>query len=94
MSLEGDPDAGGPYRSTRDALGATVTVDVGGVSRTQVVSAGYSFLSSGPKALYFGLGDHETADRVEIHWPSGRDTERRQVGAGKTMIRESDAYRR
>ena len=41
------PPRPGPHRSTRDALGATVTVESGGLSRTQVVSAGYSFLSSG-----------------------------------------------
>ncbi|MEP6994645.1 MAG: CRTAC1 family protein, partial [Acidobacteriota bacterium] len=91
VSLEGDPKAPGPYRSTRDALGARVTVEAGGLSRTQVVSAGYSFLSSGPKELYFGLGQENRADRVAVRWPSGRVTERRQVAAGRLELRESDA---
>ncbi len=89
VSLEGDPKAPGPHRSTRDALGATVTVEAGGLSRTQVVSAGYSFLSSGPKELYFGLADHDHADRVTVHWPSGKTTERREVPAGRLSLRES-----
>ena len=59
VSLRGDPSAPGPHRSTRDALGAAVTVDASGISRTQFVSAGYSFLSSGSRELYFGLGDAE-----------------------------------
>ncbi len=87
--LEGDPKAPGPHRSTRDALGATVTVEAGGLSRTQVVSAGYSFLSSGPKELYFGLGSRDMADRVTVRWPSGRVTERRDVPAGRLELRES-----
>ncbi|MFY9551398.1 MAG: CRTAC1 family protein [Thermoanaerobaculia bacterium] len=86
--LKGDPKAPGPYRSTRDALGATVTVEAGGLSRTQVVSAGYSFLSSGPKELYFGLADHASADRVTVRWPSGRVTERRDVPAGRLRLVE------
>jgi len=90
VSLEGDPKAEGRYKSTRDALGATVTVEVGGLSRTQVVAAGYSFLSSGAKELYFGLGDGERADRVTVRWPSGRRTERRSVPAGTLQLRESE----
>jgi ASPIC and UnbV/FG-GAP-like repeat len=89
ISLQGDPKAPGPRRSTRDALGAVVTVEVGGLSRTQVVSAGYSYLSSGPKELYFGLGDHERADRVTVRWPSGQTTERRDVPAGRLRLAEA-----
>jgi hypothetical protein len=88
VSLEGDPGAPGPHRSTRDALGATVRVEADGLSRTQVVSAGYSFLSSGPKELYFGLGDHEKADLVTVRWPSGRSTTRSDVAAGRLRLTE------
>ena len=88
VSLEGDPKAPGPFKSTRDALGAQVTVEAGGRRRTQVVAAGYSFLSSGAKELYFGLGDHDRADRVTVKWPSGRVTERRDVPNGRLALRE------
>ncbi len=89
VALEGDPAAPGKHRSTRNALGASVTVEAGGISRTQVVSAGYSFLSSGPKELYFGLGDKAAAERVTVRWPSGRVTERQDVAAGKLTLKES-----
>jgi hypothetical protein len=89
VMLEGDPKLPGAHRSTRDALGAAVTVESGGLSRTQVVSAGYSFLSSGPKELYFGLGDREQADRVTVRWPSGRTAERRGVPAGRLRLAET-----
>ena len=88
VALEGDPRAEGRFRSTREALGATVTVTVNGLSRTQVVSAGYSFLSSGPRELYFGLGDAVNAERVTVRWPSGRVTDRQDVPAGKLALRE------
>jgi len=88
VSLRGDPAAKGPLRSTRDALGAAVTVTANGISRTQFVSAGYSFLSSGPRELYFGLGDAAAADRVTVRWPSGRVTERNAVPAGRLELDE------
>ncbi len=91
ISLEGDPAAPGRYKSTRDALGAAVTVEAGGLSRTQVVSAGYSFLSSGSRTLFFGLADSLKADRVIVRWPSGRATERRDVPAGRVRIAEVEA---
>ena len=89
VSLEGDPRAQGRWRSTREALGARVTVEAGGISRTQVVSAGYSFLSSGSKKLFFGLGDRERADRVLVAWPSGKTNELRGVAAGSLKLTEA-----
>ncbi len=89
VALEGDPAAPGRYKSTREALGATVTVEVAERKRAQVVAAGYSFLSSGSKALYFGLGDREEADRVTVRWPSGRITVRQNVPAGTLALQEN-----
>ncbi|HYX20675.1 MAG TPA: ASPIC/UnbV domain-containing protein [Thermoanaerobaculia bacterium] len=54
-----------------------------------MVSAGYSFLSSGAKELFFGLGPAEKADRVVVRWPSGRVTERRDVPAGRLNVHET-----
>ena len=88
VSLRGDPSAKGPHRSTREALGAAVTVTANGLSRTQFVSAGYSFLSSGPRELYFGLGDAGSAERVVVRWPSGRVTERQNVPSGRLELEE------
>jgi hypothetical protein len=88
VTLQGLPAAKTRYRTTRDALGAVVTVAAGGLSRTQVVSAGYSFLSSGSKSLFFGLGDAARADRVTIRWPSGKTSLLRDVEAGKLALCE------
>ena len=88
LTLQGLSTSKERYRSTRDALGAVVTVEAGGVRRSQVVSAGYSFLSSGSKSLFFGLGDSERADRVTIRWPSGKVSELKNVAAGKLLLCE------
>jgi hypothetical protein len=88
ITLQGLSDAKTRYRTTRDALGSVVTVQAGGLQRAQVVSAGYSFLSSGSKTLFFGLGDRASADRVTIRWPSGKVSELTNVAAGKLSLCE------
>jgi enediyne biosynthesis protein E4 len=88
LTLQGLPAAKTRYRTTRDALGAVVTVRAGGLERSQVVAAGYSFLSSGSKSLFFGLGDATRADRVTIRWPSGKTSELRDIAAGKLALCE------
>ncbi len=88
VTLQGLPVGNTRYRTTRDALGAVVTVEAGGLSRSQVVSAGYSFLSSGSKTLFFGLADRPRADRVTIRWPSGKISQLRDVAAGKLSLCE------
>jgi hypothetical protein len=88
ITLQGLPTAKTRYRTTRDALGAVVTVEAGRLQRSQVVSAGYSFLSSGSKTLFFGLGDRPSADRVTIRWPSARVSELKNVAAGKLSLCE------
>ncbi len=91
VMLQGDPGLPGRYKSTRDALGAVVRVEANGIQRAQVVSAGYSFLSSGSKSLYFGLGDADRADRVTILWPSGRSAKLEDVPAGRLRLAETEA---
>jgi hypothetical protein len=88
VTLQGLSTAKTGYRTTRDALGAVVTVEADGLRRAQVVSAGYSFLSSGSKSLFFGLGDRPRADRVTIRWPSGKISELKEVPAGKLSLCE------
>jgi hypothetical protein len=90
VALTGDPSLPGRHKSTRDALGAVVTVEAGGLRRAQVAAAGDSFLSSGSKSLFFGLGDSGKADRVLVRWPSGRKTELRDVPAGRLRLTEAE----
>jgi Flp pilus assembly protein TadD len=58
-------------KSNRDAIGASVTVEVAGRSQTKYLQAGSGFLSQHTKELYFGIGDFTGAVQALIRWPSG-----------------------
>jgi hypothetical protein len=58
--------------SNRNGLGATVRVSAGGKVLTQWNDGKSGYLSQSVLPLYFGLGDAEKIDRVEVDWPSGR----------------------
>ncbi|MFH5834068.1 CRTAC1 family protein [Halalkalibaculum sp. DA384] len=58
--------------SNRDAIGARVSIErKDGLTQHQIVSAGNSYLSSGSKSLFFGLG-RSVIKKLSIQWPSGR----------------------
>jgi hypothetical protein len=58
--------------SNRQGLGAAVQVTAGGRSLTKWNDGKSGYLSQSAMPLYFGLGDAEKVDRVEVLWPSGR----------------------
>ncbi|MFN3648486.1 MAG: CRTAC1 family protein [Armatimonadota bacterium] len=66
-------------RSNRDAIGARVTVTAGGREQVREVASGGSYCSQGDFRLTFGLGLHETADRVVVRWPNGRTEARTRL---------------
>jgi hypothetical protein len=58
--------------SNRDGLGATVRVTAGGRTLMLYNDGKSGYLSQSSLPLYFGLGDAQKVDRVEVDWPSGR----------------------
>src|SRR5207249_5053488 len=58
-------------RSNRSAIGAEVTVEVGGARQLKVVDGGSGFASQNDRRLHFGLGKATRVDRLVIRWPSG-----------------------
>jgi hypothetical protein len=58
--------------SNRDGLGAFVRVTFGGQTLTKYNDGKSGYLSQSSLPLYFGLGDGQKVDRVEVDWPSGR----------------------
>ena len=58
-------------KSSRDGLGALVTVKSASGKQTQMVRAGSSYCSQSALQLTFGLGKDSAVDDVEIRWPSG-----------------------
>jgi enediyne biosynthesis protein E4 len=57
--------------SNRNGLGATVRVHAGTQTYTRYNDGKSGYLSQSVLPLYFGLGDAQKADRIEIDWPSG-----------------------
>jgi len=57
--------------SNRNGLGAKVTVVAGGQTLTQRMDGSSGYLSHSILPLYFGLGEADKADRIEVLWPSG-----------------------
>lgn len=59
-------------RSNRLALNARVSISAGGMTQTDEVHSGGSYLSQNDLRLHFGLGSANKIEKVMIHWPSGR----------------------
>jgi hypothetical protein len=62
--------AGAP--PNRDAIGAVVSLEAGGVRRTRFSRTAMSYLSQGDRRLHFGLGDAARVDRIVVRWPGRR----------------------
>lgn len=62
----------GTGRSNRDAIGARVTLTVGGRRRVKWVDPGSGFASQSDRRLIFGLGALQKVDGIEVRWPDGR----------------------
>ncbi len=73
--------------SNRSGIGARVMVRAGGNSYTQVNHGKNGYLGQNDMPLYFGLGDAEAVDAVEVTWPSGqRQTVTGNIGINRALI--------
>ena len=70
-------------KSNRDAIGAEVGIECGGVTQSRMVKSGSSYLSQSELPVTFGLGRRDQVERVVIQWPSGRSEEYKNLAAGK-----------
>lgn len=76
-------------KSNRDAIGARVRLD----GQTKWITAGSGYLSQHTKILYFGLGNAELAQSVEVTWPSGTKQQFSNLKAGSIYeIKEAGAH--
>ena len=70
-------------KSNRDGIGSTVSVFSGGITQSQMVKGGSSYLSQSELPLTFGLDQRDHIDRIVIQWPSGRTEEYKNLSAGR-----------
>src|SRR5262249_23017442 len=58
-------------KSNRDAIGARVRVESGGLTQIREVDGGNGYAGQSTRRIHFGLGSAAKIDRLEIRWPSG-----------------------
>lgn len=75
--------AGDGTRSNRDAIGTRVKVTAGGITQTDEVRSGESYISSSDIRLHFGLGDANEIDQLEIRWPDGQTEQRQRLAVNR-----------
>jgi len=71
--------------SNRDGIGARVEALVGGALLVREVDGCTGFASCSERTVHLGLGASETADRVEVRWPSGTVDVLVDLPAGTTV---------
>jgi len=78
----------------RDAIGAQVTMKVGGRTIRRDVRAAYSYLASNDPRVHVGLGAETTAHEVTVRWPDGNSQSFGDQSADRvTTVRRSAASR-
>ncbi len=76
-------------KSNRDGIGARIQVITRAGSQFNHVTTAVGYASSSAGPVHFGLGADSTAERIEIHWPSGIVQELRNVTADRILsVRE------
>jgi hypothetical protein len=58
-------------KSNRDGNGAALKLIAGDLKSYDQAKGGMSFCSAQDPRIFFGLGEHESVDTLEIRWPSG-----------------------
>lgn len=73
--------------SSRQGLGARVTVKVGQTSQYREMNGAQGhYLSQGATPLHFGLGEATVLDQVIVKWPKGQTQTLRNVPTNQELV--------
>jgi len=72
--------------SNREAIGTRVMIRTGKISQLREVQVGTGYGNGNSLELEFGLGSHQTAESMAIHWPSGMTHTFSQLTADSVYI--------
>jgi enediyne biosynthesis protein E4 len=70
-------------KSNRMAIGARLKLIAGGMTQTEQIHSGGSYLSQSDTRVHFGLGKATSIDSLEIRWPSGKVETFKDLSADK-----------
>jgi len=65
------------------AIGAKIKIVAGGMTQTDEIHNGGSYLSQNDSRVHFGLGSATRMDKVEIRWPSGATDTLKDLGVDR-----------
>jgi len=71
--------------SSRDAFGSLVKVTTSGNERLFHLSCGEGLSGVNAQRIHVGLGTLKSVDRIEVLWPSGKNTVLENVESGKRI---------
>ena len=72
--------------SARDAVGATITTEIGSHRHIHQLTAGDGYQCSNERQIQLGCGEAETIDRLRIDWPSGLSQEFTRVKTSRSFV--------
>jgi tetratricopeptide (TPR) repeat protein len=70
----------------RDAIGATVTSEVGGRTRSSQLLAGDGYMCTNQRRISIGMGAATVCGDVRVRWPSGNDESFGDIVAGEDVL--------
>ncbi len=76
----------GSQGSNRDAYGAQVELQAGGITQRRSVVSTRGYLSQSESTLTFGLGQSGSVDKIIINWPDGSQSELAGLPINQTHI--------
>jgi hypothetical protein len=71
-----------------NAIGARIAVTTGALKQIRLVQSGTSYISQDDMRQHFGLGAAARVDAVEVKWPDGTTTTRKDVASGQVLVIE------
>jgi enediyne biosynthesis protein E4 len=80
-------------KSNRDGIGTVVRLSTPEESQMRMVKSGSSYLSQSELPVTFGLGQHDSAQRVTVEWPSGLTQEFKNVRYGRYWLKEGSVLK-
>ena len=72
-------------KSNRDAYGSAVSIISNKIKQKQFLISGEGYFSSHAKELYFGIGQSNIIENVEIKWPNGLIQEFKDISPNQTI---------